>query len=869
MADTCFADYSSLGQGDPSSYDNELSEVPVEEGEYDVLNDETFGDFVEDDFDWEQQTEKFAEEFDPVHAHPHNDSGFNTAEKTYKTQEEYMEHSISQLVVDDDDNDPAVLRSKPIPKRKQNLDSLFGPASPPSLLDTEQLVSPTSKNIWGSPLTEVIHPHQPQHVDNIQSLFDFAKSVNADTPVARIHGPHSRQAPVMLPKAQTLEEIENSLLRKPKVLTAEELERQLRGETITRPVNIPNGHPGHPSQFTVPPPNMSSMPPRPLPSQMGQSPNMKGVINGHRSPIFGAQPPIGTPPRLPPGILSLGQSSPLPIGTNPPYRNASNTPNRQSPVLMLARRSPVPRSPTPPPVGSSPQSPLYPGVLFRSMAPYSSPNQPRYIATPGRGYSQPIGIPRAMRGPPPTNSPGQGMYGSPQGHYQSPQQRMQHQGSFDSNMNRNNNIKNQTSPYVKPVYQQNERNMNENNANNNREHRYHRYPYNQKYESKHEHSGHSKRGSKDEDIYDGLMTQKEKDWIIKIQLLQLQTDNPYLDDYYYTSWCMKKKAKERDKNSDEKSDSRLVVPALARYENKTYKPAHFEGSLGRLTTSSVHNPRQIIDLLAKSVSETAGVGNKTTTNVGKELRKSRQLFMDIEKGYNVLLYIDDLEKQILALPEDMRKPLLEERSYRIDLLFHYLLCDGNSAAFMQYMNVRKGRSLTKRALPYLDKVQSVGIVSLVCKNLQQLMKNDQADERLEELFGPCAQVIETCNLATVVMFIEDIQHEESPSTTKPIAMALQNKFGCSMLCTLLHRGEEIYETTSAVDLDTNLQNEWSEFVHDFAGILATVPLESIMPPLQTYSNIEKHLERLLNKRLMAVVEDSLKVFTVSPTANES
>ena len=37
-----------------------------------------------------------------------------------------------------------------------------------------------------------------------------------------------------------------------------------------------------------------------------------------------------------------------------------------------------------------------------------------------------------------------------------------------------------------------------------------------------------------EDPYAGLMTRKEKDWIIKIQLIQLQTDNPYLDDYYYT-----------------------------------------------------------------------------------------------------------------------------------------------------------------------------------------------------------------------------------------------------------------------------------------------------------------------------------------------
>ena len=36
------------------------------------------------------------------------------------------------------------------------------------------------------------------------------------------------------------------------------------------------------------------------------------------------------------------------------------------------------------------------------------------------------------------------------------------------------------------------------------------------------------------DEYANLMTQKERDWIIKIQLMQLHTNNPYLDDYYYT-----------------------------------------------------------------------------------------------------------------------------------------------------------------------------------------------------------------------------------------------------------------------------------------------------------------------------------------------
>lgn len=44
----------------------------------------------------------------------------------------------------------------------------------------------------------------------------------------------------------------------------------------------------------------------------------------------------------------------------------------------------------------------------------------------------------------------------------------------------------------------------------------------------------SQRRLNDTDEYAGIMTQKEKDWVIKIQLLQLQTDNVYIDDYYFT-----------------------------------------------------------------------------------------------------------------------------------------------------------------------------------------------------------------------------------------------------------------------------------------------------------------------------------------------
>lgn len=39
------------------------------------------------------------------------------------------------------------------------------------------------------------------------------------------------------------------------------------------------------------------------------------------------------------------------------------------------------------------------------------------------------------------------------------------------------------------------------------------------------------------DEYAGLMSSREKQWLINIQLLQLNTIQPYIDDYYYTVFC--------------------------------------------------------------------------------------------------------------------------------------------------------------------------------------------------------------------------------------------------------------------------------------------------------------------------------------------
>jgi DNA topoisomerase 2-associated protein PAT1 len=68
------------------------------------------------------------------------------------------------------------------------------------------------------------------------------------------------------------------------------------------------------------------------------------------------------------------------------------------------------------------------------------------------------------------------------------------------------------------------------------QHHLHRGNYNPHYNyynSHRQHQHHMENGSGDYDEYAGLMTTREKQWLLNIQLLQLNTNQPYIDDYYY------------------------------------------------------------------------------------------------------------------------------------------------------------------------------------------------------------------------------------------------------------------------------------------------------------------------------------------------
>lgn len=136
------------------------------------------------------------------------------------------------------------------------------------------------------------------------------------------------------------------------------------------------------------------------------------------------------------------------------------------------------------------------------------------------------------------------------------------------------------------------------------------------------------------DEYANLMSTREKHWLIGIQLSQLNTDTPYIDDYYYTVYKERKVALSGNlRHSQAHKDNQLNHPLtqpkghaqliLVQLGNKNgqrngqhrerrnsenqnhtqdiklptyiFTPLKFENSLGKLQFGSVTAPRKIID----------------------------------------------------------------------------------------------------------------------------------------------------------------------------------------------------------------------------------------------------------------------------------
>uniref|UniRef100_A0A8C0FCW4 Protein PAT1 homolog 1 n=1 Tax=Bubo bubo TaxID=30461 RepID=A0A8C0FCW4_BUBBB len=310
------------------------------------------------------------------------------------------------------------------------------------------------------------------------------------------------------------------------------------------------------------------------------------------------------------------------------------------------------------------------------------------------------------------------------------------------------------------------------------------------------------------DPYANLMLQREKDWVSKIQMMQLQSTDPYLDDYYYQNYFQKLEklaaAEEVHGDGPKKERTKLITPQVAKLEH-TYKPVQFEGSLGKLTVSSVNNPRKMIDAVVTSRSEDDETKEKQVRD------KRRQTLVTIEKTYSLLLDVEDYERRYLLSLEGERPALMGERKQKICDMYDNLRGKApgqerpSDDHFMQIMCIRKGKRLVARILPFLSPEQAADVLMATARNLPFLIKKDAQDEVLPCLLRPFSHVLYHLPLGTVTSLVQQLtnlpQSATAPAPTNlHLTAVLQNKFGLSLLYLILSRGEELQSSDANTEL---------------------------------------------------------------------
>lgn len=244
----------------------------------------------------------------------------------------------------------------------------------------------------------------------------------------------------------------------------------------------------------------------------------------------------------------------------------------------------------------------------------------------------------------------------------------------------------------------------------------------------------------DYDEYANLMSNRDKQWLIGIQLSQLNTGTPYIDDFYFTVF-RERKARlkgitENKAHKDNQMNHPLTQPTghahlvLISMSNKngtnqqrnsqrerknseskdketprTYTPLQFENSLGKLQCGSVTAPRKIIDM--DVVGPDSGNALGTSVEISTQ-RKSRQILLHIETLYRVALKLEDLDNPTAiatALVVRERKEKERQQALELELLQSALRGEGKDGA-LPHQKLDADTSMSRSSLSVNDREES-------------------------------------------------------------------------------------------------------------------------------------------------------------------
>ncbi|KAM4795613.1 protein PAT1 homolog 2 [Rhinophrynus dorsalis] len=366
------------------------------------------------------------------------------------------------------------------------------------------------------------------------------------------------------------------------------------------------------------------------------------------------------------------------------------------------------------------------------------------------------------------------------------------------------------------------------------------------------------------DPYANLMSQKEKEWVIKLQMIQLQSENPHLDDYYYQAYYEKLERKLAEEEllgeRKKKEPTKLVTPYIQKAE--TYESVvHIEGSLGQVAVSTCYSPRRAIDAISYVMPD------EDIKALGyQRLRVLKR----IEKLFLMLLEVEELERKMSHIPEEQHVRFQQKQSYKVQRIYQTLKitpCHCEEEAeneFLQLLQVGKGKKLISRLIGLLQSEQAKEILLIVVQHLAFLIKNDSTEESLPVLYGPLTSIINRLAFTELIGVIQELTRPLPETHDLPLTLAFQNQFGISLLYCLLSQGERLLSSDTPMEPCIGDFEKWTDTVFLVAKELSHVSKSSMVEPLFLPSNLLSLFCRYLDKQTIHKLEDKMECPTVPP-----
>ncbi|RMB94494.1 hypothetical protein DUI87_29305 [Hirundo rustica rustica] len=342
------------------------------------------------------------------------------------------------------------------------------------------------------------------------------------------------------------------------------------------------------------------------------------------------------------------------------------------------------------------------------------------------------------------------------------------------------------------------------------------------------------------DPYAGLMTSKEKDWVVKVQMMQLQSENMD-DDYYYQTYYhrLERKQAEEELLGRRNKPPKLVTPFIQKVE--TYDSVvRIAGSLGQVTVSTCYSPRRAIDAVHHALVE-------------------EELFLQ-------LLEVEEVQQKMSPALGEKQPHGQEQKTQKVESIYQALkirACSSEEEAedeFLQLLCVRKGKKLVARLLPHLIGEQREKILLTITHHLPFLMKKDMLDEAstparagmawasLPLLYSPLNEVVGAMTFSKLIEVLQELTQPLPESLELPLTMALKNQFGISLLYSLLSHGERLLSSCAPLKPCRGDFEAWTDMVYLMSQELSRLPTASLAEPLFLPSNLVLLFCRYLDKQ---------------------